>query len=199
MSRFFVLILVLAVCMVKVCCAQETIVTVENQIGPFNIVGEERMMESQLLSAFGQGHVYIYQVGDEIFQKKHSYYVSDEKLWVEISLSHVLDSHLDRTVDSILVTKKELCEKKFRPKKSFGPLITSKGITIGDPIDKVLNAYGKPSESIVISKDKLFSELVEDLELTSGKVLIYFPDELFFEEFYFDAEGLHSLLVSRIE
>jgi hypothetical protein len=159
-------------------------------------------MEPQLLSDFGQGHIFIYQVGGEIFGKKHIYYVSVENLWVEISLSHVLDSNLERMVESILVTKKELCDKEFRPKKSFGRLVTSKGITIGDPIDKVLKTYGNPAISIDISKDKLFSALGEDLELTSGKVLRYLPnspDELLCAEFYFDGEGLHSMLISASE
>lgn len=187
--------------MVILCCANETVVIVENRIGPFDFAGK-LMMESQLISDFGQGYVQTLQVGDEILGKKHIYYVSDEKLWVEISLSHVLDKNLERMVESILVTKKELCDKKFKPKKSFGPLITSKGITIGDPIDKVLNVYGNPSISLDISKDKLFSVLVENLKLKSGKVLRYLttrPDELLFAEFYFDAEGLHSILISASE
>jgi hypothetical protein len=180
--------------MVTLCFANNTI---ENQIGPFNFAGEP-MTVSQLISDFGQGYVHIYRVGDRILDEEHIYYVSDQKLWVEISISHVLP----REVDSIIVTKKKLCEERFKPKKSFGPLNTSKGIKIGDSIDKVLNAYGNPTISIDIAKDKPFSSLVEELKLKSGKVLRYLPnqpDELLFAEFYFNAEGLHSLLISASE
>ena len=201
MFKKFILIIVLVFCMVTLCYANETIVTVETQIGPFDFAGE-LMMESQLISEFGQGHVQIFQVGNKILEKKHIYYIADEKLWVEISLSHVLDRNLERDVESILVTKKELCDKKFKPKKTFGPLITSKGIAIGNPIDKVLNVYGKPTISIDIAKDKLFSELGDELKLQSGKVLRYIsnrPYESLGAEFYFDAEGLHSILISSSE
>jgi hypothetical protein len=201
MLKKFNLIIVLVFCTVTLCYANETIVRVDTQIGPFDLAGK-LMVESQLISDFGQGYVQILQVGDEILGKKHIYYVADKKLWVEISLSHVLDKNLERMVESILVTKKELCDKKFNPKKSFGPLITSKGIKIDDPIDKVLNVYGKPTITIDIAKDKLFSALVENLKLKNGKVLRYLTsrtDELFFAEFYFNEERLHSLLISASE
>jgi hypothetical protein len=142
--------------------------------------------------------VHIYRVGNRILDKKHIYYLSDDNLWVEISISHVLP----REVESVLVTKKKLCEERFKPKKSFGPLNTSKGIKTGDSIAKVLNAYGKPTVNIDIAKNKLFSVLIEDLKSEKGKVLRYLPnrsDELLFAEFYFDAEGLHSVLISASE
>ncbi len=197
-SRHLKMFIVLALCTVGLCWAGEKI---ETRIGPLNIE-DSSMTETRLISQFGEGYVRLDKYGNKVLDKKHIYYVSDEKVWIEISFSHVLDENLQRYIDAILVTKTKLCDKKFRSKEPFGPLATSKGIKIGDSIDKVISAYGKPAISIDIIKDRLFSSLVEDLKLQKGHILRYDtnqPDELYFVEFYFNGKGLHSLLISESE
>ena len=138
----------------------------------------------------------------EILEKKHVYYVPSERIWVEIGFSHVLDENLERYVEEVLITKQKLCDETYRPTKPFGPLVTSKGVRIGDSIDKVIKTYGAPSVSIEVGRDKISLALDEDLKLKKGRVLRYLsnrPDDLLFAEFYFDERGLHSLLISTSE
>ena len=180
------------------CWAEQQIM--ETQIGPFTLA--DTLTESKFISEFGQGYVQINKVDKEILEKQHIYYASDSKVWVKIGFSHVLDAKLERDVETILVTKVKLCDKKFKPKRSFGPLVTSKGIKIGDPENKVIKTYGKPSVYIHIEKDKLFSALAEDIKFSQGRILRYLPhqpDDLLFSEFYFDKEGLNSILISVSE
>jgi hypothetical protein len=192
------LIVVIILCFADLCCAIEKI---ETKIGPFDLAGP-RMKESQLVSQFGQGWVQARRVGDKILEKKHIYYDQDGKIWVEIRLSHVLDEKLEHVVETILVSKHKLCDEKFKPTKPFSPLVTSRGIRIGDSIEKLIKAYGTPSISIEIGKDDRFSVLAEDLKFKKGQVLRYLtnrPKELIFAEFYFNGKGLHSLLISVSE
>lgn len=174
---------------------------IETRIGPFNLAGLP-VTELNFVSLFGQGHVQIDKVENKVLGQRRIYYASDEKVWVEIRFSHVLGENLERVVETILITRKKLCDEKFKPKKPFGPLITSREIKIGDSIDKVIGTYGKPSISIDVGKDKIFSVLVEDLKFQQGRVLRYLtnqPNELLFAEFYFSETGLHSILISESE
>lgn len=192
------IVAVILLCSTILCWAGEK---VENQIGPFDLANSP-MMESQLISSFGQGYVQTDKVDSKIFVKKHIYYIENEKVWLEVRLSHVLSERLERVIEAVLVTKKKLCDEKFKPEKSFGPLITGKGIKIGDSLEKTIRTYGAPSVSIDISKDTSFSVLREDLRLQTGRVLRYLtahPNELLFSEFYFSAKGLHSILISGAE
>lgn len=180
------------------CCDTRVI---ETQIGPFNL-GSMPITESTIVSQYGQGCVKVSESGTEAIAGKHVYYVKDEKVWVEILFSHVMDNNLEHVVEAILVTKQKLCEEKHQTKRPFVPLVTSKEVKIGDPIDKIIKVYGKPSISIDLSKDKLFSVLVEDLKLKEGQVIRYLtdhPNELFFAEFYFKENRLHSILISASE
>lgn len=183
---------------VAICWATQAI---ETEIGPFNL-SLRSLTEAKVISQFGQGCVRVKKDGNEILTKEHIYYVPNEGIWVAIRFSHVLDDKLERNMEEILVTKRKLCDNAFKPIKSFGPLVTSRGIRIGDSIDKVIKTYGTPSVNIEIGKDKIFSALGEDLKFKKGRVLRYLtnrPDELIFAEFYFDEKGLHSLLISEAE
>lgn len=196
--KLYKLTIVLFICSVSLCWAGEK---VETHIGPFDFA-DSLMKESQLISSFGRGYVQIDRVGGKILDKKHIYYVANEKVWVEIRLSHVLDKNLEHAVEGVLITKMKLCDEKFKPKKTFGPLVTGKGIEIGDAIDKAINIYGTPSVSINVGKDRSFSVLQEALKLQKGRVLRYLtdqPNELLFAEFYFKDEKLHSLLITVSE
>lgn len=136
-----------------------------------------------------------------IIGKSRSFYSSKGDVWIQINFSHV-SNDLGSVVESVIVTREKLCDKKFKAKESFDPLVTSQGIRLGDSIDKILNVYGEPSVSIVVGKDKLFSVLSESLKLRRGCILRYLtnnPAELLCSEFYVNEEGLHSILVSRSE
>lgn len=173
----------------------------ETQVGPFNFAGS-LMKETKLIALYGDGYIQTYIVNGKVLDKKHIYYVSDAKVWVEISVSHVLDEHLARFVEAVLVTKKKLCDTKFEPKRPFGPLVTGKGVNIGDSLNKIIKTYGSPSISILVGKDKLSAVLIDDLRLLNGRVLRYLTssqDELLFSEFYFLDNKLHSILISISE
>jgi hypothetical protein len=192
------IVVIILFCSTVLCWSGEK---VEHQIGPFNLAGSP-ITESQLISSFGPGYVKIDKVGSMILGKEHIYYDVNEKVWVAVSLSNVLDKKLERVVEAVLVSKKKLCDEKFKPRKLFGPLITGKGIKIGDTLDKIINTYGTPSVSIDIGKDRSFSVLWDDLKLRKGRVLRYLtnqPNELLFSEFYFDGGVLHSMLISAAE
>jgi hypothetical protein len=185
-------------CTIVLCWADQRI---ETQIGRFNLAGPP-VTEPKFVSQFGQGFLKTDKIGDKILGQDHIYYASDEKVWVQIRFSHVLDENLERVMEAIIVTKEKLCDERFKPKELFGPLITSKGVKIGDSIDKIIETYGKPTISIDIGKDKIFSVLVEDLKFQEGRVLRYLtnqPYKLFFVEFYFSRKGLHSILISESE
>jgi len=189
---------ILIFCSFISCLANQKI---ETQIGLFNFAGPS-IIESKFVSQFGKGFVQIDKAGDKILGKKYVYYAPQEKVWVQVKFSHVLDENLDRVMEAILVTKKKLCDERFKPRKLFGCLITSKGVRIGDSIDKVIEVYGTPTISFDIEKEKLFSVLVEDLKLKEGRLLRYLsdkPNELSFVEFYFSGRSLHSLLISESE
>jgi hypothetical protein len=174
---------------------------VESKIGVFNF-DSVQIRESLLVSQYGQGYVHQTKIGSETLEKSRTYFVADENVWIETHLSHVLDENLECNVEAILITKKKLCDKRFQPIKSFGPLVTSKGVRIGDSLSKIIEVYGNPSVSIEIGKDKSFSVLVKNLKLKKGRVIRYLSgrsDELLFTEFYFDKNKLHSLLVSGSE
>lgn len=178
--RHTVLIFVSMLTITVLCWANQNI---ENRIGPFSF--DARLMkESRLISQFGEGYIQIEKDGDV---KKHIYYVPEQKVWVAIGISHVLDENLEGLVESVLVSKEKLCDEQFKPKKSFGSLITSKGIQIGDAIEKVIAMYGKPSKEYVN---------------VIGQVLRYETDDpysLLMIEFYFDEKSLHSILISVSE
>jgi hypothetical protein len=182
---------------VAVCWANSK---VETKIGAFDL--DKLTTESQFVSQYGEGNVQMEKVDDKVLGKRHIYYVSNSKLWVEARFSHVLGEDLQRVLEAVLVTKQKICDERFRPKNLLTSLITSKGVKIGDSIDKVVSIYGKASIHIDIKKDKTFSVLREDLKLKEGQILRYFgnkPNELFFSEFYFGKEGLHSFMISKSE
>ena len=169
---------------INFCLASQRII--ESQIGPFNLANTP-MRESQLISEYGIGDVKTEKIDDKILGKRYIYYVTGQQIWIEIHLSHVLDENLERVVEAILVTKKKLCDEKFKPKKPFGLLITSMGIKIGDSIKKVINTYGEPSEKYVNVVGQALKYMSDD------------PRNLLFTEFSFDEVGLHSMLISISE
>lgn len=174
---------------------------IETKIGPFDL-DSSSISESNIISQYGQGYVQEKKYGNEVIEKKRVYYVLSDRIWIEIGFSHVLDENLERYVEEILITKQKLCNETYKPTKPFGPLVTSKGVRIGDSFDKVIKTYGAPSVSIEVGRDKIFSALDEDLKLKKGRVSRYLPadpDKLIFAEFYFDENGLHSLLISGAE
>jgi len=192
------IIAALLFCATVFCQAGEA---VESQIGPFNLTGSP-LNESTVVASYGRGYVQEDKAGGKVLGKKHVYYVADQNVWVEIRLSHVLEKNLERSVEAVVVTKRKLCDKKFTPKKSFGSLITGKGIKIGDALDKIIRAYGTPSVSIVLGEEKSFAVLREEFRLQKGRVLRYLPsqsNDLLFSEFYFADEALHSILISISE
>ena len=193
----YVIIFVLFIDSVTFCWADNI---VETKIGVFDL--ERLTTESQFISQYGEGKVQIEKVDNEIFGKRHIYYASNSKLWVEARFSHVLGEDLESDLEAILVTKRKLCDEKFTPKKLFNPLITSKGVKIGDSISRVISIYGRPSIYTDFKKDKNFSVLQGDLKVKEGQILRYLsgkPNELLFSEFYFDREGLHSFIISTSE
>jgi len=189
---------IVILCGVALCWASQKI---ETQVGPFNLSAAP-VTESQLVSQFGEGYVRIDKVGDKILGKSRTFYSPGGSVWVEIQFSHVLDKNLERVAETIIITKRRLCDEKFKPKKSFGPLITAHGVKIGDSLEKVIETYGQPSISIEVGKEKRFSVLIDELKISKGRVLRYLtdqPGELSFAEFYFNEEGLHSFLISESE
>jgi len=177
---------------------------IETQVGSFDLAGQP-LTESNLVSRLGEGYVRLEKSGDKIISKKHIFWVPEQRVWVQIGLSHVLDEKMEHTLDTVLVTRKKLCDKdeKYMPKKTLELLATSKGIKINDSIDKVIEKYGKPSISKTIGRDKIFTALEEELKLREGVVLRYLQKELSnklnFAEFYFKQKKLHSFLISKSE
>jgi hypothetical protein len=198
---FLILITIVIFCTIRLSFSNPKI---EAQLGPFNLSGPP-LTESRLVSEFGEGYVRVQEIGNKIISKKHVFWVPEQTVWVQISLSHVLDAKMERIVEAVLVTKKKLCEedKKYMARKKLASLATSKGVKVGDSIDKVIEKYGKPSISKVIGKDKGFTVLDEELKLKQGEVLRYLQEhpskELNFAEFYFDKRKLHSFLISESE
>jgi hypothetical protein len=198
MIRQIIICLTVILFAVGKCSATQEI---ETQIGPFDLASPP-VSESKIISQFGQGYVEVNKSANETLEKKQIYYAPDQKVWVEIRFSHVLNAKLEHIVEEILVTKYKLCDEKFQPSKPFGSLITSRGIQIGDSEEKIIQTYGAPSISIEIGKDKIFSVLAADLKLKEGRILRYLTNrqgELIFAEFYFNEKELHSLLISGSE
>jgi hypothetical protein len=204
MKRFYGLFLIVFIILIIFCKINWVLGNqeIETQIGPFNLAGPP-LTESRLISDFGKGWVQLEKVGGKIVSKHHIYWVPGQKVWVKISLSHVLDEKMERVVEAVLVTKKKLCDQKYIPQKVLGLLVTSKGIKINDSIDKVIDNYGTPTISKIIGKDKTFTVLDEELKPKGGLVLRYFQKQpahkLNFAEFYFSQNKLHSLLISESE
>lgn len=199
-AKIIIITVLLNLLAVNICWPNQQI---ETQIGPF-ILSDTSVPESSIVSQFGEGYVDLMKVGNKVLGKKRIYYVPNQRVWIEISFSHVLSSDHERIVESVLVTKKKLCDKKYVSKKSFEPLVTSRGIGLNDSIDKVINAYGNPSVSIEIEAGKVaaFSAIGDELKYHSGRILRYFSDKeniLNFAEFYFSGKELHSILISASE
>lgn len=175
--------------------------TIEPQIGPINF-DKKPLTESQWTSFYGPGYVDKKKIGNKIIELSHIYFIENENLWVKIQFSHVKNKSFESMVESVLVTRKKICDEKFKPKKQFNHLKTSRGIKIGDSLEKVIKVYGKPTVDIVNVGNKTFSVLKENLPITKGRVLRYLPkkhSELNFVEFYFDDVGLNSILISESE
>jgi len=174
---------------------------VESQIGQIDL-SKHLIYESGIVSDYGEGYVQVLKVGEKIIGVNHVYYVPEQQLWILFEFSHVLDQKLERSLEGILITKKNLCDQKYKPIKILKPLITSKGITLGDELKKILEIYGQPSLSIFLDKDNSFSNITELLDVKEGHVLRYLPErptEEILSEFYFENGKLHSLLISGIE
>lgn len=193
----YVIIFVLLIDAVTFCWADNI---ADTKIGVLDL--EKLTTESQFMSQYGEGNVQIEKVDNEILGKRHTYYASNSKLWVQARFSHVLGEDLESVLEAILITRRKLCNEKFKPKKPFDSLVTSKGVKIGDSISQVISIYGKPSIYIDLKKDKMFSVLQEDLKFEEGQILRYLsskPNELLFLELYFDRKGLHSFIISTSE
>lgn len=172
---------------------------IESKIGIFNF-DTVQVSEDDFVLRYGKGYVRQEKIGSKVFEKSRAYYLPNENIWIEIFFSHVLDIHLERSIEAVIITKNKRCDKKIQPKKYFGDMITSKGIKIGDSIDKVIRSYGKPSTNIKVSDCiTKISTLEEHLKLKGGQILIYrndSSDELLCAEYYFDKKSLHSILIS---
>jgi hypothetical protein len=177
---------------------------IEKQVGPFRL-SDPAFTEAKLVSEFGEGYVQVEKFGNKTIRIKHIFWVPEQEVWLKVSLSHVLNEKMQRVVEAVLVTKKQLCEKdkKYIATKKLASLATSKGIEINDSINKVIEKYGEPSISKVVGKDKTFTMLDEELKLKEGVVLRYLQSrrskEMNFAEFYFKQKKLHSFLISESE
>ena len=129
-------------------------IQVETQIGSFNL-RTDKITEKKFINEYGKGFVVV----DQNSVPKHIFYDDIQKLWISINFSHVLDEKKNSYVESILITSDSLCCKKFEPIKSFDPMLTSKGIKIGDTLLKIIAAYGEPSINIDIANESFFSFL----------------------------------------
>jgi hypothetical protein len=196
--RQFAVIFIIFICAPRLIWAMKNI---ESRIGPFNFFNSP-MSETMLVSSFGNGYIKVEKVEGVMLCRHHIYYVPQENLWVDVQLSHVLDKNLERFVEAVLVTKKRLCNEKFKPGNSFGPLTTGQGVKLGDSLEKTISIYGKPSVLIDIGESSLSSILQDQLNPKKGKILRYLSDQedqLLFSEFYFDENGLNSVLISASE
>lgn len=180
------------------CCVSHKI---ETQIGFFNLSGPP-LTESTVLTQLGEGRMKAEQFNDKVLGKSHVFYAGDTGSWVELDFSHVLTENKERVLETILMTKERLCDEIYVPKKPFGQLATGKGLRLGDSLDRVLETYGKPTTSIEVGRDKVFSMLAERLNPKEGLILRYLPKDSKdnrFMEFHFIWEKLHSLLISVSE
>lgn len=158
--------------------------------------------ESEIILKFGKGYEKVISVNGKILEKSHCYYLPKDEIWVEISLSHVLNKNLERSVQAVLVSREKLCDESFIPEMEFDNLTTSKGIKIGDSFSKVTEAYGEPSIDFEAEKEKnKFSAITEMLKPKKGRILRYLgsEDDEFFSEFLFDKNELNSMYVSGAE
>jgi len=102
----------------------------------------------------------------------------------------------------VTVTRKKLCDETYLPANKVGPMITSKGIAVGDAFQDVVNEYGEPGRRIEISKDNRFSLLNRGSPFRKRLSLQIFPvdpQSLHQMEFYFQDDKLHSLIISISE
>lgn len=175
---------------------------VDEKLGPFRVY--HSLSESKLITKYGRGYEHVVKdsKNEVIMEKEHLYYIPEQEIWLQIGMTHVLDQYLERHIDSLLLTRKPLCDKIFTAKNSLGTLSTSQGIKIGDTIERVIEIYGEPREVIQVGRTNRFSALVYKLKLNRGTILRYDNnknDELLFAEYYFEDNKLHSILISAEE
>ena len=173
----------------------------ETKIGIFDFSGPT-MPESELVERLGTGFIDEYKVGNKVFSKSRIYFLKDENLWIKVDLSHVFDENGECRVEAVTVTKNKLCDESYEPIHEISPMITSRGIRIGDGLRDVVDQYGEPGRRIEVSKGGPFSLLKEDLDLDRGLAFRYFTENsqsLHQMEFYFQDDKLHSFIISISE
>lgn len=191
--RFIYLIIL---CLLPNICWSDSYI--EHTLGPFDLT--KNITETQLVSEFGSGYVINHIVDGKTMGRSHVYYVPAVNAWLEVQLSHT--SNNDRLVDTIILTRKKLCDEKHIPVEDLTKLITGRGVGIGSSLKKVINTYGKSDVSISLAKQKAFSNLQQYLKLSSGLVLRYLyegSESNLYSEFYIKNGKLHSLLISVSE
>lgn len=85
-----------------------------------------------------------YGNGSKVSQEDDIYYcymAKEEKAFVKFFVV----SELPEKISGVLVSKVPNCSSSHSPKTPFDRLLISKGIAIGDPVEKILRVYGNPS------------------------------------------------------
>lgn len=176
-------------------------------LGRFCLDGPS-VYRKQFLAEHGPGCKPI--IGLAQHTKSLRYYVPDQELWVWF----LFESHPGRDdgddeyreLNELLVTKEPLCQTKHIAKKAFPVFVTPKGIGVGDPIEKVKRAMGRPTRVFdSVAYEKQYEGYERDVSPLAARfgspVLIYgYPHPSLKQWNFYTRDGIvYSISISYKE
>jgi hypothetical protein len=98
---------------------------------------DQLMTERELIARFGKGYS---EDGKFAF---YCYEIPEQKLFVRFRPYH----GEQRQIVDIFVSDTSSCPAAKKPNIPLKPLVTREGLKLGDPVEKVISLYGKPSST----------------------------------------------------
>jgi hypothetical protein len=114
----------------------------ETKIGGFNFASK-LITNQELEKLYGKGCV----DKDYPYHYRRLYYFPERNIYAAFNVE------TDNLVVGLKLTKETITDKKCKAKRNLKNLETGKKIKIGDPKDKVIKVYGKPSEEKIKSNN----------------------------------------------
>lgn len=178
----------------------------ESRIGPFDL-SVKPITESEFIKNYGGGWVEDNRNRNDDSRNQsvqHAYFLGNKNLWLRADFSHVLDSEMNRNLETILVSKQKLCDEKYKLAAENIDFGTGNKIKIGDTYKKVVDTYGQPKVEFIHGADKKFSLIGYDLKgIAPGRIFRYFDEKstslCCLLEFYFVNDDVHTILLSSGE
>lgn len=109
----------------------------EYRIAGFDLSEHVKTFEKDVVGVYGNGCVGDI---DGEHNKSFRYYLPASKLFVELEFEQSL-------LVNVRITQMEIAERTCLAKKEFSPVITGKGLEIGDSKERVKKYYGEPAET----------------------------------------------------